>query len=735
MSLQFSALNRPSLAVGLVLRLPRKGKFLRITHVFRTFVYVIRVSDADDVRDARLPFLMPLSRLQKLSEDAGATWGTLSLPVALSEAPLNDSDRVRLDSTWELIEPLVTKLKKDPRLLVGRRLASEIRQRAIDTGVHYITIKRVLLRYYYFGCRKRALLSFPPGPRPLVMRKGKSVAVSGDSKKKNPPKRRGPKSILTATLGPNKFSPTAEDVKDMRKCLKRLLRKGVTYLTEAHDEYLKHEFRLRHLDEYTAYISDQCQEPVTYRQFRYYVTLEGIIEDDLAKNLRLKPRNEGYKNAHRAMGPGEIYELDATGGRIILVSKKDPTKKLGTPYIYIVVDRWSRYILSVYVTLRHPSHEQVATAVQISITSRDRFRFLHLDVDEDRWPVGVPPVSLLPDRGSEMTCRSFQEAVAGELHIGIINPQPYSPDAKAIVERLIRELKRRMKTSGLKGVFAERPLTPDARLEKAKAAEAATESIWDLYRILIKLVDEHNNRPHKSLKRNLLLRQAGIAPTPRKAYLWGLDNITGLQKCELPTEDVRRILLSSDTATITDGVLSYRGRVYESANAEAAEFCRRSPRRATTIRIKVDRTAPFEVFVPSQSDIWAPRGIWAHFWISEGAAAELGSVTLDEEDALGPSSKLVNKAAEHEARRHRVSNVSAAHKRPNRRNARTLSRKEQNAARALETAELRAELNGKRRSMGAGSAKKPPVGEKWREYEGAERHNSINKTRERLGLA
>jgi hypothetical protein len=117
-------------------------------------------------------------------------------------------------------------------------------------------------------------------------------------------KRRGPQSILTQSLGPNTFSQNTEDIKDMRKCLRRLLKKGVTYLSAAHEEYLKCEFRRRHPDEYKAYAANLCQEPVTYRQFRYYVIGDALIEEDLAKNLRLQPRDQGYTNAHRAMGPG-----------------------------------------------------------------------------------------------------------------------------------------------------------------------------------------------------------------------------------------------------------------------------------------------------------------------------------------------------------------------------------------------------------------------------------------------
>jgi hypothetical protein len=130
--------------------------------------------------------------------------------------------------------------------------------------------------------------------------------------------------------------------------------------------------------------------------------------------------------------------------------------------------------------------------------------------------------------------------VSDDLRIDLIVLPPYCPDAKAIVERFIRELKRRMTTSRLKGVYADRPMDPESKRGKQRAFKAAAESNLDLFRVLLTIVDDHNNRTHPALRRRANLTQAGIKPTPREAYLWGLGNITALRRPPLSDEDFYR---------------------------------------------------------------------------------------------------------------------------------------------------------------------------------------------------
>jgi putative transposase len=430
MPLDFTPMRAPSVEVGLALQVVDKERLLRITHLFKTSAYVMWVGDAEDARYARRPARISRRHLEEMASLSGACWGTLALPKAHVDNLQPGSEREQLvESAWSLIEPLV-RLFDDERNLDRTKFSKAIHSRAKNSGTDLITLRRLLLRYYYFGRSKLALLALPSGPKSAASGSPNSssdhIATEG---RKN--RRRGRQPSLASSLGTNKFVVSEDDVSDMVTCFTRLLKKGVTYFSHAHETYLGHEFRTRHTEEYNRYAADQSIEPVTCRQFRYYVRRALTLDDDLAKNLRLRRREKGYRNALRSCGPGEIYEIDGTGGRIALVSKANPTNRIGTPWIYIIIDRWSRYIPSIYVTLQRPSYEEVRIALLISFTSRERFRFLGVDIDEERMPIGVFPAAVCADRGSELTCDSIQQALPDDLRVDIINLPPTSRTQKA----------------------------------------------------------------------------------------------------------------------------------------------------------------------------------------------------------------------------------------------------------------------------------------------------------------
>jgi hypothetical protein len=191
-----------------------------------------------------------------------------------------------------------------------------------------------------------------------------------------------------------------------------------------------------------------------------------------------------------------------------------------------------------------------------------------------------------------------------------------------------------------------------------------------------------------------------------------------------------RLLLSVDYATLSNGVLRYRERVYNPANSPATGICENSPLRATRIKIKIDKSAPYELYIPNK------RGTWAHFKISEGGAAEISGVTLDEEEILAPNYKLLYASAEHEARLARVMNNDKRSKTKTgvRAPLIKLSRKDRNAAAAEESDELKSVLSRTQQRPLEATTQKPPSTETWKRYAEEDRLRSIEVTRRRHGL-
>lgn len=680
--------GNPAPAPGLVLRVGETTyRYLRLTHVFSDCVYVMWVSEPEGARYARRPTSMSLSELQALANIASSAWGKLVLPAALTNEPTEGSDRsTQLDTAWSLVEPLIKAFKRKANLS-RHSFTALIRQRAEETQASQTTLLRTILRYYYFGGTRLALLSLPSGVKP-----GQAAYPTTSGEDRAPPKRRGRQSALAKELGRNEFIVRAEDIEDMVTCFRRLLKKGPAFKTTAHEEYLAGEFRRRHPAIHNRYIAGRAPEPVTSRQFRYYVDEHLRVTDELARNMRNHQRNPGYLGSVRAAGPGEIYEIDATGGRLHLVSNDNPPVQVGKPTIYLLIDRWSRFVVSAYLSLRSASYEEVRHALLIAFTSREaRFKRLGINVTDARWPVGHMPAVICPDRGSDFMSDAMEQSVVNDLRIDLTPLPPLCPDGKAIVERLIREVKRRMAASGIEGVYADRPMDPMTKRTARKAEACAVRTLAEAYRLLVDIIDDHNNRPHRTLRRRRVLTQAGISPTPRDAYLWGLKNITGLRSAPLSEDDYHRLLLSTDKASIANGMLSYKSRPYAPDNEQAVELARRSTGRAKSVGIRLDKTLPTEVLVPSD------QGTWARFVMTEGTANEIAGLSLDEEEALAGRTSLLWARAEHEGRITRVAAKSKkrAPSRKGRSTAIKLPKEEQMAARNQETARMKEGLLGK----------------------------------------
>ncbi len=536
-------------------------------------------------------------------------------------------------------------------------------------------------------------------------------------------KRRGRQPILAGKLGANDFIVGEDDIADMVNCLKKCLRKGPTYKTTAQEEYLAGPFRIRHPHIHAEYLAGKRIEPITLKQYRYYTEIHARLSDELERNLRTQQRNPGQLGSVRAAGPAEVYEIDSTGGRLHLVTADDPPVLVGKPTIYLIIDRWSRFVVSAYISLRSPSYEEMRHALLIAFTSREaRFRALGVDIDDGRWPIGRMPAVLCPDRGSDFMSESSEQAVVQDLRIGLTPLPPLCPDGKAIVERLIRELKRRMASSALKGVYADRPMDPRSKRVARKAEAGAIHSLAQAYRVLIELIDDHNNRPHSALRRRRVLTQAGVRPVPKEAYLWGLDHISGLRTPPLPDADYQRLLLSVGTANIANGVLRYKNRPYLPVNETAFEIARNSPTRAKQIDIRLDRSDPHEILVPSSGREWAV------FHITPGAAAELAGLSLDEEEAFSTETARLWAHAEHDGKRQRVAAKSGKNNALGKRNGPVtkVSKQQQLDARTQETDDMKRKLTGKPpRLRNEPSIDKSLPQDDWIVHEEQERHRNL----------
>ncbi|RYE44020.1 MAG: transposase [Hyphomicrobiales bacterium] len=676
----FQAISGANVKPGMVLRQSGVEEYLRITHVFEHWVYGMWVSTAEKARDARRPFPMRMEEYRSLEQRQGSELGVLTLPEIFYR-PLRDDEKIQLDKTQELIAPLVREFK-DLENLSRSNFTALIRRQAESSSTPFETVLRCVKRYYYFGMEKRALLELPRGPAP-----GENTYKDVKN-----PRRRGRPASVEQVFGPNEFVVSDEDIADMLEAMKAALKKGPSYKIEAYEEeYLPHWFATRHPHIYEQYLSEKIPPPVSVKQFEDYIG-KGLlsISKDLLKNLKGVTRNRGYAASHYSFGPGSVYEIDATGGRIHLVVGDGDGRLLGPPpTIYIVIDRWSRYVVGAYVTTRSPSLQEVCEAVLVAITPRDRFQNMGVDITDARWPAGRTPASLCSDRGSDFMAKGFSEAVVDRLGIEHTVLRPLSPDGKAIVERVIRTLKRHLSKSAVnRGGYTERPNTSPQASNAAKLAKTvAVNSLKDVYRALVEVIEKYNKRQHTALKRKNELTRNGIPPTPHAAFVWGMKNISGLELTAVGEREAQILLMRDGVARGEGGFLRFRERNYAPTD-EAAQ--------KATVRWRNNNVGGIAVKVDSfLSEIWMWSGrTWCRFALTPGGTSDLGGATLDEDELLAPLAAHTGREVDARTRMQRL-RTKTTQPAPARSRPVKVPRAEQEALRQEASDAIKSVLNGK----------------------------------------
>lgn len=460
-------------------------------------------------------------------------------------------------------------------------------------------------------------------------------------------------------------------------------------------------------------------------QFWRWVKAYRNFAAEVVGNIPALDSTSPGKSSHSS-GPGEVYEADASGLRVELVHT-DPAGeivRLGRPWIYLMIDRWSRYIVSVYVTYGAPSWEELKYLLLIAFGPRNRFRCLGIEIDETRSPRGRIPSVVCRDRGSDFSADSTIKSNVEQLRMEWVALPPQCPDAKAVVERVFRDLKKYMYSTGVRGVYALRPINPTARREAKTAQRTATATLQQIYRIVLKYVDQHNNRPHSALKKNLQLAQAGVPPTPVAAYLWGCKNLTGVKLCSLSEKTLMRKLLSVGKGSITNSQVKFEGLHFDPVDTAAHTLAATSTSRPHQVEVHFDRTFRDEIYVVSRT------GKWSRWSLVEADRILIHGITREEEPYYREVAALQSALSENRSRIERLKQ-----KREKTSSAKQPARKgSQEETRARRKAEMHGVKSGITRRRSPATKKTAPNTINtldWQKLEAEERLKVINRTRER----
>jgi putative transposase len=191
---------------------------------------------------------------------------------------------------------------------------------------------------------------------------------------------------------------------------------------------------------------------------------------------------------------------------------------LGRPWVTILIDRYSGYILGLHVSFYGPSASTIASALRMSIEPKDLL-CQAIPVLQNSWTVyGVAELYVM-DNGKEMHSHRFRR-IGWELQTDFVYNPVRQPWLKASIERTMMEVCRILPAQGRVYTPVKNSLAPDPK-------KTATILFDDLCEgLMIWAVDVYPLRINRSsLTRPIDLWNEGLQSTPPVALPQLTDNL------------------------------------------------------------------------------------------------------------------------------------------------------------------------------------------------------------------
>lgn len=504
-----------------------------------------------DIYSNYLPYSREISEIEESLNNGTASVETLDPFLrVINEMNVSEKDLSIREKAWESIKDIIV---LEPFIFNPTQRRKIINEICKSKEVHESTILRYLKRYWKRGKTKNALLpdyylcgglgkekevgQVKRGrPRKSVMLLGEGINIDEEIRK-----------IFKTSI--NKYYYTSSQ-KTLTLTYELMLK-----------EFFSKETKIKNNEEIPI-ISDISHIP-TFAQFKYWFEKERNYK----KEISMRKGAKKYEQKHRAilgnstieaLGPGALYQIDATVGDIYLVSRFNREWIIGRPVIYSVIDTFSRMIVGINVSLEGPSWVGAMMALANTATNKVEFcKEYGIEISKEEWPVNYLPETILADRGELEGCNI--ETLVNTFHIRVQNTAPYRPEMKGIVESQFRIINTKTKPllPGVVNIDTRERGDKDYRLD-------AKLDIYQFTQIIIKCVLHHNNYNFLSnYNREEMMIQDDIEPTPVNIWNWGIANRSGKLKY-VPEDIVKLNLMPAGTAIVTAHGIKFKGLLYGS---------------------------------------------------------------------------------------------------------------------------------------------------------------------------
>lgn len=464
------------------------------------------------------------------------------------ETEIAPKHRQRRDAAWEVIAPLID---AGEAIFTRSQRGSLVAEAVERTGKTPTAIYNYLRRYWQGGQVKNALLP-----------QYDQCGGAGKQRRCTQTKRGRPHKLTQVTQLP--FGINVDDT------VRDRFRRGIQLFYENRQgRTLKAAFQLT-LEKFfhrgyelnngvLVPVLPPAEELPTYAQFYYWYRKQ----QDLSHTLKSRKGQRQFNLHHRAvignathlaLGPGSLYQIDATIGDIYLVSSLDRNRIIGRPIIYLVVDVFSRLIVGFSVSLEGPSWLGAMLALLNATTDKVQFcQEYGIEITPEQWPSHHLPEAILADRGELLSANANN--LVNALGIRVDNTPPFRPDWKPVVERYFR-LSNDKLIHWIPGAVYQ----PHQRGERDYRLDAVLDLNQFRKLMLLCILDHNNQHRLENYPANEFMIADRVDPYPVDLWHWGVQNL-GCPRMMAP-EIVRLNLLPTDLASVTHQGIYYRRLFY-----------------------------------------------------------------------------------------------------------------------------------------------------------------------------
>lgn len=271
------------------------------------------------------------------------------------------------------------------------------------------------------------------------------------------------------------------------------------------------------------------QRPTTH-QIRYLI--RKLVTKAEAHRSRVGAAN--FTNNHSpadgrvedaCVGPSDVYEVDATFVDLWLVAKRNRRLILGKATLYLVVDRASRLIVGVHLSLENPSWSEAKLAI-LSIAGDWKALCERLGVpyrEEDWVATGVMPNRFFADRGEFNSFLS--DVLCDGMQVPISNAPALHSRRKCIVEGSFATTQVPLKDSA---PGYEPPRNARKRRGKHYEKDACLE-LDELFAIYLRIIIVHNRKIMKGYRLDPKWMPPGFQASPINIWNCLIEKSVGVR--------------------------------------------------------------------------------------------------------------------------------------------------------------------------------------------------------------